>query len=234
MKRRTLDIMFSIGGIGLAALLLILGLVLTNRANFARDYVRDQLVQQDLTFQTAEKLVPQETEFTEARSGCVIANAGKAITTGKQAECYANEYLGGHLTWLATRLGMTQVAYVDGLNYRQLGVEQGALKEKITAAKDSNDAALPALEEQLADVTTVRTKMFEGTMLRNALLTSYGFGAFGETARQGASISYLVAALLLLLSVAGLLHAFATPKTKAFAVPESTNGKAVPKEVVTV
>ncbi|HZQ27552.1 MAG TPA: hypothetical protein VFA94_07630 [Acidimicrobiales bacterium] len=232
MKRRTLDVMFSAGGLGIAALLLILGLVLSNRATFAKDYVHDQLVREDLTFPTADKLAPKEKEFTAARTGCVISNAGKAITSGKQAECYANEYLGGHLTWLATRLGLTSVAYVDGMNYRQLGVEQGNLKAKITAATASKDPALPALETQAADLATVRTKMFEGTMLRNALLTSYGFGSFGETGATTARIAYGAAALLLLLSLAGLVHAYLTPRTKGFAIPEPTAGGSAIKELV--
>ena len=37
MKRRTLDIAFSVGGALFAALLLVLGLVLKDQANFATD-----------------------------------------------------------------------------------------------------------------------------------------------------------------------------------------------------
>ena len=43
MKRRTLDIIFSIGGATLAVLVLVLGLVLRSNAVFAKDYVHDQL-----------------------------------------------------------------------------------------------------------------------------------------------------------------------------------------------
>ena len=46
MKRRTLDILFSAGGVALAVLFLILGLVMTSNANFSKKYVRDQLRQQ--------------------------------------------------------------------------------------------------------------------------------------------------------------------------------------------
>lgn len=233
MRRRTLDIIVSLGGLSLAVLLLVLGLVLTDRASFARNYVHDQLVQEDLTFPTADKLGPEEKAFTEARSQCVIENAGQAITTGGQAECYANEYLGGHLTWLATRLGMTQVAYVDGMSYRELGAAQASVREEIAAAKASAAAPdalerdpvtiaerIDVLDQELADVTTVRTKMFEGTMLKNALLTSYGFGTFGETAATTASILYTAAAVLILLSIAGLVHAYRTPPSRTFAPPE--------------
>ena len=41
MKRRTLDFLFSAGGLAMAALLLVLGLVMTSNANFAKTYVKD-------------------------------------------------------------------------------------------------------------------------------------------------------------------------------------------------
>jgi hypothetical protein len=48
MKRRTLDVIVS--GLVLAGLLLIVGLVLTSNANFANNYVHDQLAAQKISF----------------------------------------------------------------------------------------------------------------------------------------------------------------------------------------
>ena len=56
MNRRTLDLLFSAGGILFGALLLVLGLVLNNQANFAKSYVANQLTQQKITFTPAEAL----------------------------------------------------------------------------------------------------------------------------------------------------------------------------------
>ena len=56
MKRRTLDILFSIGGLGIAALLFMAGIVLQSNANFANNYVHDQLVQQQITFKSLDTL----------------------------------------------------------------------------------------------------------------------------------------------------------------------------------
>ena len=84
MKRKTLDLVFSIGGGLLAVLLLVLGLVLQNQANFAKDYVHDQLTAQKITFTPAKFLAPEE------NADCLKANAGEALTTGKHAECYAS------------------------------------------------------------------------------------------------------------------------------------------------
>lgn len=217
MRRRTLDLMVSGGCLAMAALLLVLGLVLANRADFSENYVHDQLVEQGVTFPAAADLTTEEKSFTEARSGCVLDYAEQAVTTGKQAECYANEYLGGHLASLATRLGMTQVAYVDGMNYRELGAELGNIREEIAAAEESNAAGVAALEQKLADVTTVRQKMFEGTMLRGALLTPYGFSELGDMARIASNFAFGIAALLFLLAIAGFVHAYRTPASVAFA-----------------
>ena len=93
MKRRTLDIVFSAGGVALAGLLLVLGLVLTNQADFAKSYVKDQLTQQKINFTPVAGLAAQEKQ-----ADCLVANAGKPLVTGKQAECYANKYIGLHVT----------------------------------------------------------------------------------------------------------------------------------------
>ena len=48
MKRKTLDLMFSVGGLVLAGLLLVMGVVLTSNANFAKSYTHNQLVAQGI------------------------------------------------------------------------------------------------------------------------------------------------------------------------------------------
>src|SRR6186997_3447604 len=96
MKRRTLDVMFSIGGLALAALLLAAGFVLSSNANFANTYVHDQLAQQNITFKPATTLTAEE-----KAAPCLVQYAGQKMTTGKQAECYANEFIGLHLKGIA-------------------------------------------------------------------------------------------------------------------------------------
>jgi hypothetical protein len=217
MRRRTLDIIVSTGGLALAVLLVVVGIVLTDNARFSEGYVGDQLAQEKITFKEAAELTPEEQAFTEANSGCLITFAGQDLTTGKQAECYANEYIGAHLTYYPTMTGMTAVAYADGMTFRELGGVQRELRTKIEEATAANDPALPALEQELADITTVRGKIFEGQMLRNALLTSYGFSVLGEKAAEAARFVFIGAVLLALLAIAGFVHALLTPKTRAFA-----------------
>lgn len=217
MKRRTLDLMFSIGGLGLAALLLVIGMVLTSNANFAKDYVRDQLAEQKITFTEAEFLSEEERQ-----SECVVQYAGQLVTTGKMAECYANEYIGLHVSQMA-----------EGQTYAELGGPQRELRAQVDEARTSGDPQLPALEEDLAALNQTRDTIFKGETLRGLLLTSYGFSEFGVKGAEVATIAYAVAALLALLSVAGLVHAFRTPKHAVFAAPEGNGGR-VEKELETV
>jgi hypothetical protein len=213
MKRRTLDILFSAGGIGLAALLLVLGLVMTSNANFSHNYVKDQLSQQHVTFTPAAELTAEE-----KASPCLMKYAGQPLTTGKQAECYANDYIGLHVKSIA-----------EGKTYADLGAPQSALKAQL-AALAPGDPTIGVVTGQLAAVTAQRESLFKGETLRGLLLTSFGFSVFGVKGGQVATVAYGVAALLALLSLAGFLHALRTSKEEAFAppqehVPAPTNGR---------
>jgi hypothetical protein len=218
MKRRTLDVLFSAGGIALAGLLLVLGLVMTSNANFSKNYVKDQLSQQNIAFKPATALTDEEKQST-----CLVRYAGQALTTGKQAECYANDFIGLHTKAIA-----------DGQTYADLGVPQSALKEEVAAAEASNDPALAGLQQELATVTAQRESLFKGETLRGLLLTSYGFSVFGVKGEQVATVAYAVAALLALLSIAGFAHAFRTSKDEAFAAPTHAPTETEEKELVGV
>ncbi len=93
MKRRTLDLVVSVGGLLLAGLLLIAGLVLTSNANFANNYVHDQL----RLSRRSRSRRPTTLTDEEKQQACLVTYAGQPMTTGKQAECYANNFIGLHL-----------------------------------------------------------------------------------------------------------------------------------------
>jgi len=113
MTRRTLDSIFSAGALVVAVLMLVLGLVLQNQANFAKDYVHNQLSAQKITFTPAAGLQPDE------NAQCLKDNAGKELVTGKQAECYANKYIAVHLK-----------AVNDGKTYSQTSGEARAIEDQ--------------------------------------------------------------------------------------------------------
>jgi hypothetical protein len=209
MRRRTLDLLFSAGGLAVAGLLLVLGLVMTSNANFAKRYVRDQLSEQNISFKTADTLTTEE-----KASPCLVKYAGQQLTTGKQAECYANDFIGLHVKAIA-----------KGKTYADLGAPQSDLRAKVAAATKAGDPALKDLQDQLTAVTAQRETLFKGETLRGLLLTSFGFSVFGVKGEQVATVAYIVAGLLALLSMAGFVHALKTPKSKAFAAPQRLNGK---------
>jgi hypothetical protein len=201
MKRRTLDLVVSVGGLLLAGLLLIAGLVFTSNANFAATYVHDQLAQQRISFKTADTLTAEEKQ-----QACLVQYAGQPLTTGKQAECYANNFIGVHLQGIA-----------GGKTYAELGDVQTQLRTQIADAQKTNASNLADLQKQLADATTNRETVFKGETLRGLLLTSYGFSELGAKAALAATVAYLGAGVMLLLAIFGLIHAVVTPKTQAFA-----------------
>jgi hypothetical protein len=204
MRRKTLDILISGGLLVAAGLLLVAGLVLTANANFANDYVTSQLSQQNITFKTADTLTDEE-----KKADCLVTYAGQQLTTGKQAECYANSFIGLHLKSTA-----------NGQTYAELGVPQSQLRTQVAEAQTNNAPNLADLQAQLADVTSQRETVFKGETLRGLLLTSYGFSEFGTKAGQTATVVYLAAGLMLLLAIAGFLHALVTPRNRAFAAPD--------------
>jgi hypothetical protein len=198
VKRRTLDIVFSVGGLLLAGLLLVLGLVLQDQADFAQGYVKDQLTAQRITFTPVANLSDEERQ-----AACLTANAGDGLTTGKQAECYANEYIGLHLTEVN-----------DGKTYSETSGESRALQAEATeAAASAPDAPETiALEERADELSGKVDSLFRGETLRGLLLTSYGFSIFGERAHQAALVAFAAALVLLLASIAGFIHAFTASK----------------------
>jgi len=209
MKRRTLDLVTSVGGLVIAGLLLVAGLVLSSNANFANTYVTQQLSEQRISFKTADTLTDEE-----RKQACLVTYAGQPLSTGKQAECYANNFINVHLKGIA-----------GGKTYAELGDVQTQLRAQIAAAQASKAENLADLQKQLTDVTANRETVFKGETLRGLLLTSYGFSEFGTKAAQAATVAYLASGLMFLLAIFGLIHAFVTPKTVAFGAPAgSTSG----------
>lgn len=202
MKRRTLDIAFSIGGLLFAGLMLVLGLVLNNQAQFAEDYVSTQLAAQQINFSPEENL---RGEQDAAGGECLVTYAGQQMSTGKQAECYANQYIAFHMAESATEAGF------EGATYASLGGPQRELRAALAEAQDAGQPT-EEIQADLDAVNGLRDTMFRGETLRGLLLTTYGFSIFGDRAALAATVCFIAAGLLALLSIAGLVHAFMTKK----------------------
>lgn len=244
MKRRTLDVAFSIGGVVFSVLLLVVGLILTNQKNFADDYVRDQMKEQQINFKPADALASEEDfqatlleslgsqdavdafidEFgvtSEANSKCLNKYAGQQVLTGKQAECYANDFIRLHALEssivFGTGLKLPDGSSVDGISYTYASISPviTAAKQAVTDATDSGASQdeIDTLQAQADKLQSLRVDtLLRAQTLRGLLLTTYGFSVFGERAGQAAWVCYAAAIVLFLLSIAGFVHAFTSKK----------------------
>lgn len=213
MKRRTLDLILAGGGIMVAALLVALAFAVGTQYSFATKYVNEELSAQKITFATADKLTAEETTW-KAGSACLVTYAGQLVQTGPQAECYAKYFIAKHMDTSAKTAGF------DGATYATLGAIRTGLTADVTAAKAKGDTAAAAdSQKKLDSATSLRTTMQTGETLRGLLLTVYGFSVLGDMAGLASTLLYGLAAMMLLLSAAGFVHAFVTQKEKAVFTP---------------
>jgi hypothetical protein len=206
VKRRTLDLFFASGGLVVAALLVVLGFAISTQYQFAAEYTATELGAQKIVFTAADKLTAEEKSWKPG-SACLVTYAGQTLTTGAQAECYAKYYIRKHMDASATNAGF------PGATYATLGGIRTDLSAQIAAAKAKGDTTGAAdLQKKLDSATSLRTTMQTGETLSGMLLTVYGFSVIGEKAAFAANIIYGLAVLMVILSVAGFVHAIVTPK----------------------
>jgi hypothetical protein len=191
-----------------AVLLFALGFALFTQYSFSQNYVKEELSAQKITFTPADKLTAEETSW-KAGSVCLTTYGGQLMQTGPQAECYAKFYIALHMENAAISAGF------PGATYATLGAIRTDLGTQVTAAKTKGDTAAAAdLQKKLDSATSLRTTMQTGETLRGLLLTVYGFSVLGDMAGLASNILYGLGAVMGLLSIAGLIHAFVTPKEK--------------------
>ena len=183
-KGKSRGLLIGIGGLAVAVLLLALGAVMRSNASFSEEYVGRQLAQQRITFKPLEALTPQE-RGTE----CLVRYAGQRLTTCKQDECYANNFIGVHLQFVA-----------EGRTFAELREVQTSLRERLADAQARNDPAVADLQRQLNEINGKRQTLFEGESVRGLLLTSFGFGTLGAKADQAATVATLAGGAVLLLT----------------------------------
>ena len=182
MRRKSFDALVSVGGLLLAVVLVAAGALLFWGYSFANNSVSTQLSAQKITFPAAAAFAHAKagTEITPGMIPYLEKYAGEQMTTGAQAEAYANHFIAVHLTEIG-----------GGLTYSQLSAQAMALPK--------GSAAYTAAEAR------VQT-MFQGTTLRSMLLNAYGWWQMGQIALISSIISFVMAGLTLVLSAFGLRH----------------------------
>ncbi|HEX2701108.1 MAG TPA: hypothetical protein VHM89_12980 [Acidimicrobiales bacterium] len=189
LKRRTIDsVLIAFGGV-LTAALVVAGALLTWGANFAGDYVGDELSSQNITF-------PPAADLREEGRTDLLKYAGRSVDTGPEAEAYAS-FIDGHLQKIA-----------GGATYADLGAPEAAAKEAVKAAttKGSDQATIAGLQGKADAITAQRNTLFKGETLRGLLLTAFAWATVGKIAGYAAFGAFLAGAAMLVLVLLGLRH----------------------------
>jgi hypothetical protein len=112
------------------------------------------------------------------------------LTTGKQAQTYADFYIGSHLKGIAGGKVYSEVS----------GMALGA------AAKSKADPTNAALAAETANLMGQRTSLFMGETLRGLLLYSFAFWQIGQIAMYAAWAAAAGGLLMLILTLLGFAH----------------------------
>ncbi|HZQ58428.1 MAG TPA: hypothetical protein VFA84_10340 [Acidimicrobiales bacterium] len=172
MRRRAFDTIFTAGGLVLTVVLIVAGGLLLWGAHFANSNVHDQLAEQQIFFPAkgSPALAPKEI------GPYLNKYAGQQLTTGQQAEAYANHFIRVHLSEVA-----------GGQTYAQVSTKSQA---------NPNDAKLAAQVQTL----------FRGETLRGLLLSAYAFWKIGYIAHVASVVSFILAGVMAVLTALGVWH----------------------------
>jgi hypothetical protein len=188
MRRAVLDKVISGIGVTLAALMLIAAGLLTWANTYIDNEVHSQLAEQQIFFPAKDSPAIAAPEFAAMKK-----YAGQQLTTGDQAETYADHFIANHLKTIG-----------GGQTYAQLSTQ---------AQSDPTNTKLAG---------TVET-MFKGETLRGLLLNAYAFGKMATIAGYAAVAAYIGAAVLLVLSFLGFWHSRRAPGQSAAAAGQHEN-----------
>ena len=187
LPRRTIDKLLTSFGVVAMVVFAVAGGLLTWGADFANDYVHDELSTQRIFF-------PDEESLREEGRDDLVKYAGEQVDTGEEAEAYAS-YINGHLEEIA-----------DGKRYAEIDDRgaQAAVEEAIEAGAPADEVA--ELQARADELKRQRDTLFRGETLRGLLLTSFAWGRVGEIAAIAAWFAFAAAAVMTALVIAGLFH----------------------------
>jgi hypothetical protein len=178
MRRSTLDALLSIGGAVVTAVLLVAAGLLLWAGSFANNTVAQQLADQRITMPAGAAIAdPQIKPYLEQY-------AGQPMTTGAQAQAYADHFIKVHMN-----------ASSQGKTYGEVSADYTALTK--------NPNADPAAVKAAADL---RQTMFMGDSLRGMLLNAYAFGTLGTIAIYAAIAAAVGALAMAVLTLLGWRH----------------------------
>jgi hypothetical protein len=183
MRRRTLDALLSLGGAIVTVILLVAAGLLFWAGSFANSTVTQQLADQRITMPSGAAIDdPAIKPYLEQY-------AGQPMTTGAQAQAYADHFIKVHMNKSS-----------QGKTYGEVSADYTALTK--------NPNADPVAVKAAADL---RQTMFMGDSLRGLLLNAYAFGTLGTIAVYAAIAAGIGAVAMLLLTLLGWRHSRHVP-----------------------
>lgn len=195
MKRRTIDRVVSLIGLGLSVFLFVTAALLNWGFNFANKSVTEQLSAQKISFPAADsdglKNLPDEDR------AIIEQYAGLQLTTGKQAKAYADHYIGVHVKGIA-----------GGKTYSEVSGEALAVSAQSRANPGDTELAAKA-----ATLMGQRQTLFMGETLKGLLGFTYAFWQIGQIAMYAMWAALVGGLLMLVLSILGFLHLRRTPES---------------------
>jgi hypothetical protein len=174
MRRRTFDALATMAGVVLAVVLAIGGGLLLWGHSVVNNDVHTQLAAQKIVFPVANS--PEIKALPASDAAAMKAYSGQLMTTGAQAQTYADHFIAVHLKEIG-----------GGKTYSQLSA---------AAMAQPKNAGLAA---QVAAI-------FKGTTLRGMLLNAYGWWQMGQIMLVSAFVAFGAAGLFLILSGLGFWH----------------------------
>ena len=189
LKRRTIDSILIASGAVVTVALFVAGGLLTWGANFAADYVDDELSSQNITFPPAAAL--EEEGRTD-----LLDYAGRDVNTGSEAEAYAS-FIDGHLQEVA-----------GGATYADLGTPEREATAAVEAAEadGADEATVADLQAKADEISGQRNTLFKGETLRGLLLSAFAWSTVGQIAGYAAYAAFAAGGVMLVLVLLGLRH----------------------------
>jgi hypothetical protein len=174
--RRNSSRLVVIGGLAVAAILLVAGGLLTWGSAYVHNTVQGQLSAQQIYFPAKAAFANAKagTEITPSMIPSVSQYAGEQLLTGQQAEAYADHFIAVHIAEMGA-----------GKTYSQLSAE--------SIAQPKNTAL----------AGTVAT-VFKGETLRSMLLNAYGWWKVSQITYIAALVAFGLGGLTLIGSVFAL------------------------------
>lgn len=172
VERKTIDKVLTAFGVIATVTLAVIGGLAWWAYSFTTSQVTTELSSQQIFFPVkgslalaSDKIGPYLNQY-----------AGQQLTTGEQAQAYANHFIAVHLSEIA-----------DGKTYAQVSAD---------AMAHPSDAKL---QGQVAT-------LFKGETLRGLLLNAYAFWTVGMIAQIAALVAFTAAGIMAILTVLGFWH----------------------------